>query len=80
MSVKLAKFNFWHEERNTKLKLWYSPQKCDSECLNNDENDVLTVDVVDLDDPVGSVQTQPSDHGHADQAHQQPCLLQCPGH
>ena len=40
----------------------------------------LTVDVVDLDDPVCGVQTQPGYHGHADQAHQQPSLLQRPGH
>ena len=41
---------------------------------------ILTVDVVDLDDPVGGVQAQAGDHSHAAQTHQQPRLLQRPGH
>ena len=40
----------------------------------------LAVDVVDLEDPVGGVETEWGHHRHHEQPHHQPSLLQGPGH
>ena len=40
----------------------------------------LTVDGVDLNDPVSRVEAQGGDHGHPDQPIDQPSLHQRPGH